>query len=130
MKERVSCGNAAISDQWPSRRGSREINTSDVLLEVFIIKPNWHPEDMGTWVSELREQPHEARNIVGKGWVEHQDTQYAGIKVKLVFGFFPLIYFCLCWVFIALVAAARGCSVVVVLKPLIAAASLVVEHGL
>ena len=103
MKERVSCGNGTISEQWPSRRGSREINTSDVLLEVFIVKPNWQPEDMGTWVIELRGQPHEARNGVGEGWVEDQDTQYAEIKVKLVLGFFPLIYFWPCWVFVALV---------------------------
>ena len=51
---------------------------------------------METWVIELRGQPHEARNGVGEGWVEDQDTQYAEIKVKLVWGFFLLIYFWLC----------------------------------
>ena len=63
---------------------------------------------METWVIELRGQPHEARNGVGEGWVEDQDTQYAEIKVKLVWGFFPLIYFWLCGVFVALDAATRG----------------------
>ena len=108
MKERVSCGNGATSEQWPSRRGSREINTSDVPLEVFIVKPNWQPEDMRTWVTESRVQPHEARNGVGEGWVEDRDTQDAEIKVRLVSGFSSLVYSWLCWVSVAPVAAARG----------------------
>ena len=58
-----------------------------------------------------------------------------GVHVSFFEFFKKIMYFWLYWVFFAvhglsLVAASRGCSVVVVFRLHIAVASLVVDHGL